>query len=142
MYPHVIRLRGPWECRVISAEGSEGDAVRVTPPCNVRDVRGADFRGRVQFVRSFHAPVALVANEALWLVVENVGGPARVMLNDAPLGEIAPGGGAWECDITARQQPRMQLVIEMSVGDESGTAPTLGAVRLEVRDASIAASDS
>jgi hypothetical protein len=134
MYPHVIRLRGPWECVPVDAPGSE--PARVTPPCDVREALGAEFRGRVLLRRSFHAPVALVANEALWLVVESVGAPARVTLDGALLGEIAPGRDVvWEWDITARQQTRMLLVIEMTVDAESGTGPTLGAVRLEVRDA-------
>jgi hypothetical protein len=132
MVPHVIRLRGPWECRAVSADGVAREPVRVTPPCDVREVLGADFRGRAELLRSFHAPVALVAGEALWLVVESFGGPARVTLDDALLGEIAAGGRAWECDITARQQPRMMLVIEVTLGEAAG-GPTIGAVRLEVR---------
>jgi hypothetical protein len=126
-------LRGPWECLPADAPG--GEPLRVTPPCDVREALGNDFRGRVYLRRSFHAPVALVANEALWLVIESVGGPARVTLDERPLGEIAPGDGPWECDITALQQTRMQVVIELTVEDEHGAAATLGAARLEVRDA-------
>jgi hypothetical protein len=132
MYPHVIRLRGPWECVPVEAPASE--PLRVTPPCDVREVLGADYRGRVLFRRSFHAPVALVANESLWLVIESVGGPARVTLDGTPLGEIA-AGEAWDCDITSRQRQSMQVTVELTVGDENGIGPTLGAVRLEVRDA-------
>jgi len=133
MYPHLIRLRGPWECVPIDAPGSA--AVRVTPPCDVRQVLGPDFRGRVSLRRSFHAPVSLVANEALWLVIESVGGPARVTFDGLLLGEIAPGRDVvWEWDVTQRQRERMTLEIEATVGDRAG-GPTLGAVRLEVRDA-------
>jgi hypothetical protein len=133
MYPHVIRLRGPWECR--PADAPDDEPVRVTPPCDLREVFGREFRGRVVFRRSFHAPVALVAGEALWLAIDSVGGAARVTLDGALLGEIAPGRDVvWECDITTRQQTRMRLEIEMTVED-AAKSPTLGPVRLEVRDA-------
>jgi hypothetical protein len=132
MYPHVIRLRGPWEC--VPADAPESEPARVTPPCDVREALGAEFRGRVHLRRSFHAPVALVANEALWLAIDSVGGPTRVTLDGALLGEIAPGRDVvWEWDITARQQTRMLLEIEVTVGEAAG-GPTLGAVRLEVRE--------
>jgi hypothetical protein len=139
MYPHVIRLRGPWECLPADGATSEppSEPLRVTPPCDVHEVIGADFRGRVLLRRSFHAPVALVANEALWLVVESVGAPARVTLDGALLGEIEPGRDVlWEWNITTRQRERMLLEIELTVGEEV-SGPTLGAVRLEVRDARI-----
>jgi hypothetical protein len=133
MYPHVIRLRGPWEC--VPADAPETEPVRVTPPCDVRETFGEQFQGRVIMRRGFHAPVALVANEALWLVIESVGGAARVTLEGALLGEIAPGRDVvWERNITARQQARMTLEIELTIGD-AASGPTLGAVRLEVRDA-------
>jgi hypothetical protein len=133
MYPHVIRLRGPWEC--VPADAPASEPARVTPPCDVREALGAAFRGRVLLRRSFHAPVALVAGEALWLAIDSVGGPTCVTLDGVLLGEIAPGRDVvWEWDITARQQTRMMLEIEVTAGDSAG-GPTLGAVRLEVRDA-------
>jgi hypothetical protein len=136
MYPHVIRLRGPWECTVIdeSANARSAEPLRVTPPCDVREVLGDEFRGRVKLRRAFHAPMSLVANEALWLVIESIGGPACVTLDDELLAEIAPSTEAWECEITGRQRQRMVLEIDLTVNDAT-SGPTLGAVRLEVREA-------
>src|SRR5262245_97069 len=65
MYPHRIRLRGPWECQPLAPDGPPPR--RVTLPCRWADGGLGDFRGPVRFRRRFGYPGRLDAHERVWL---------------------------------------------------------------------------
>jgi hypothetical protein len=103
MYPHRIRLRGPWG----------------------REPSG--FTGRVRFCRSFGYPGRIDAYERVWLTFAWTGGEAEVRLNNHLLGHIS---AASEFEVTPLLWPRNQLVIEVEGAAEQGLP---GEVALEIR---------
>jgi uncharacterized protein (DUF2249 family) len=99
---HKIRLGPPWQ-RSVTAHGT-------------------------RHARKFGSPRTLDANEQLWLVCDHIPAAAIVRLNGETVATLqSPGPIA--LDITPRQQPRNEVVIEVQ-----SDAP-LGEVRLEVRTA-------
>jgi hypothetical protein len=76
--------------------------------------------------RKFGSPRALDANERLWLVCENVPGPAEIRVNGTVIGS-PDAGGPFAADITHLLQPRNEVVFAVA------SAEPLGAVALEVR---------
>lgn len=119
MYPHRIRLRGPWECEPLAR--ADGGAVpprlRMTMPCRWRDGGLADFAGRVRFVRRFGLPRQIDEHERLWLSFGGLTGTADVLLNGALLGQISGGS---EFEVTARLRDRNELIVEMDGGPDGG----------------------
>src|SRR5438067_5673247 len=105
MYPHRIRLRGPWEYSDPSGIWPPG---RLTMPAAL-----PEHAGPVRLVRRFGAPGRLDSDERVWLVVEGLTAPARIALNGSDL------GGA-EQDVTALLRPRNELVIELSAAPAQG----------------------
>ena len=106
MYPHRIRLRGPWECQ-----------------------RTADSGRR--FRRRFGYPGRLDAWERVWLTFSGVGGRASVRLNDHLLGcrEDTPEG--FEFEVTSLLRPRNELVVDI---EETADPESLwGEVAMEIR---------
>jgi hypothetical protein len=132
MYPHRIRLRGPWECEPLR-RGDNADQPlppprRMTMPCRWNEGGLSAFTGRVRFRRSFGYPGRIDAHERVWLTFEGVADEAEVRLNDAPLGRIA---GASEWEVTPLLRQRNELVIEVEGTAEQGGL--WGEVALEVR---------
>ncbi len=105
IYPHRMRLRGPWECRAI--EG--GASVRVTMPCAWNDAALASLAGPVRFLRKFGYPGRIDAHERVWLIAEQLSGPAELHVNGASLGHTEPGDIA--LDMTQWLTPRNRLEI-------------------------------
>ncbi|MGL4554244.1 MAG: hypothetical protein ACRC33_24025, partial [Gemmataceae bacterium] len=105
MYPHRIRLRGPWEW-------SRGDdsGTLVLPGAL------AGVTGPVTFRRRFGYPGTIDAHERVWLLT--AGGAASV--NGVPLGE------GLASDVTPLLRPRNELTVVTDAG-------TPGEVALEVR---------
>jgi hypothetical protein len=79
------------------------------------------------------------------LVLDCVDAFGCAALNGQELGEIAAGGQAWRCDITARLRPRNELVIEVELPQLAADSPAparpgreglpgglVGEVRLEI----------
>src|SRR5438477_13088651 len=99
MYPHRIRLRGPWECEplaraVSDAQGRSEMVVEALPPprrmvlpCRWGEGGLADFAGRVRFRRRFGLPRQLDAHERVWLTFAGVDGVAWLSLNGDLLGQ-------------------------------------------------------
>ncbi len=116
MYPHRIRLRGPWEHSDPSGTRPPG---RLTMPAALPDPAGP-----VRLVRRFGAPGRLDSDERVWLVVEGLTAPAHLALNGNDL------DGA-EQDVTALLRPRNELAIELSAAP--GQGPPWHEVCLEVR---------
>jgi hypothetical protein len=103
MYPHRIRLRGPWE-----RESADG---------------------QTRHRRHFHWPSQIQAHERVWLTWTGGRDSAQLSLNGTLLG--ARARGAFEHDVTALVARRNALVIEVEAG--SGEGPLCCDVALEVR---------
>jgi hypothetical protein len=125
MYPHRIRLRGPWECEPASSIGSP---VRTVLPFRWGQNGTEGCRGRVRLRRRFGYPGRIDGHESVWLTIASATQSMLVLLNEAPL--AGPRVGPWEYEITALLRERNEVNIELEVG-ESGTA--WGDVSLEVR---------
>ncbi len=142
MYPHRIRLRGPWECEPLLRYapspsppklGAEGGVPLPTPfrmamPCRWSEGGLPDFTGRVLFRRSFGYPGRIDAHERVWLTFAGIGGEAEVRLNDHFLGHISAPS---EFEVTALLRPRNELAVEIEGNSEQGGL--WGEVALEVR---------
>jgi hypothetical protein len=157
MTAHVIRLRGPWQVRplartVLVAGGSTEETPGPLPPAGRSEVPsdwgdalGRDFRGRVRYLRRFGCPTGLGEQDRVELVVERVDAFGAVWLNSQSLGPIPAGGRAVRFDITARLQPRNELVLQVELpaliagspplarpGREGLPGGLIGEVRLEI----------
>ncbi len=125
MYPHRIRLRGPWEC---GAEGT-GDARRLTMPCRWRDLGLDAVVRQARCRRRFGLPRQLDSHERVWLVFENAIAVQGVDLNGHPLPVRTATIGEFE--ITELLQGRNLLTLD--VRDPGNDAPLWEEVALEVR---------
>jgi hypothetical protein len=103
MYPHRIRLRGPWQREPL-----------------------AGFAGRVRFRRRFGYPGRIDDYERVWLTFAAVVGSAEVQLNGQPLGRFE--GGDAEFDVTTLLRARNEVIVEVE-----SSAEVCGEVALEVR---------
>jgi hypothetical protein len=134
MYPHRIRLRGPWDYEPLAYSSPERHllppAGRMSVPCRWADAGLADFGGRVRFRRRFGYPGRLDAHERVWLTFDGIESRAGVALNGTALG-AHEGAGAFEFEVTALLRPRNELVVEVEGPAES--AGLCGEVALEVR---------
>ncbi len=125
MYPHRIRLRGPWEC-----EPAGLDARRVFMPCRWADAGLAGFRGSARFTRKFGYPgKADPELEHIWLTCDGCTGCRDVRLNTALLAN-APGD-AFAFDVTSLMAARNQLEIE--IHGDTDDAGLWGEIALEIR---------
>ena len=132
MYPHRIRLRGPWECEPLdSASGVVPPPMRVTMPCRWHDAGLPNFAGRVRYRRRFGYPGRIDDVERVWLTFAGANDASEVTLNGAALGRSETPGQLFEFEATPLLQPRNELVVEVR-----GAAPTAGLwgeVALEIR---------
>ncbi|HTU89113.1 MAG TPA: hypothetical protein VMF69_03355 [Gemmataceae bacterium] len=120
MYPHRIRLRGPWECEPLFRRGDKVDRplpppCRIVMPCRWSDGGLAGFTGRVRFRRSFGYPGRIDAYERVWLTFAGMGGAAEVQLNNLVLGCISEHS---EFEVTSLLKPRNELVVEIECASE------------------------
>ncbi len=129
MYPHRIRLRGPWEYEPLAGPGPLPPAGRMTMPGRWGAGPLGDFTGRVLFRRRFGYPGRIDATERVWLTFAGVEGAAAVWLNDKPLGRAA--AGPFEFEVTALLRERNELRVEVEAPD--GRGGLYGEVALEVR---------
>ena len=144
-YPHVIRLRGPWECEPLTrvdpasssplapggrGAGGEGEIPsglpppgRVNPPADRRDSQGAGFRGLVRYRRRFNRPTNLDPTERVWLVIEQAIGRGQYSLNGQPLGTIGADARSASSDITSLLALRNVLEIDFELPDRTAGHP-------------------
>lgn len=127
MYPHRIRLVGPWHCEPL-APGAV--SARVTMPCRWRDTELAGFVGRICCTRRFGAPRTLDSHERVWLTCAGAEGDVEVWLNGTLLSKHT-ASGPFEYEITPLLQPRNELRMEMECTDATGGLT--GEVALEIR---------
>lgn len=110
MYPHRIRLRGPWESEPLTA-----------PDCATP---------RVRWRRRFGQPTRIDAHERVWLTVAGLSASAAVWLNGRLLRPAASVTDSCEFEITSLLAVRNEVVLELD-GRPGGTPPS--DVALEVR---------
>jgi beta-galactosidase/beta-glucuronidase len=142
MYPHRIRLRGPWECEplarlVTTSEGQKKTVTtdlqapcRMTMPCRWRDGGLKDFAGRVRFRRHFGYPGRIDENEHVWLTFAGVEGVAEIWLNGQFVSRREEAQSPFEFHITSLLRDRNELQVEVE-GSETGGI--YGEVALEIR---------
>lgn len=132
MYPHRIRLRGPWECEPLLRRGDNATdplpPFRMTMPCRWCEGGLRGFTGRVRFRRSFGYPGRIDTFERVWLTLAGIGGVGEVRLNEHLLGSIR---SAAEFEVTSLLRPRNELTVEVEGTAEEGGLS--GEVALEVR---------
>ena len=132
MYPHRIRLRGPWECEPLARAGGGPlpPPCRMTMPCRWGDGGLPGFAGRARFRRRFGYPGRIDTYERVWLTFAGVDGVAEVWLNGTRLGRHE-GPGPFEFVVTALLRPRNELTVEVEAA--GGDGGLWGEVALEVR---------
>ncbi len=125
MYPHRIRLHGPWiaeplartrlwaDGRRNTAPGPVPKAVTMTPPCRWSDAGLADFEGLVRFRRRFQWVQPLASHERLWLCLGGIDYFATVTLNDYLLGQHAGAFLPFAFDITEQVRSTNELIIDV-----------------------------
>jgi hypothetical protein len=116
MYPHRIRLRGPWNCELA------GNARRVTVPFQRES--WAPAGAPLVLSRQFGYPGRIDAHERVWIIGAQADSLISLTLNGHVLGQFL--NGPVETDVTALLTPRNCL--------EVGTSGNfLGEVALEIR---------
>jgi hypothetical protein len=161
MYPHLIRLRGPWQCEVLN--GQPHSSHHHPMPACWETLGLAGFEGRVRFTRRFGYPGQIDSEERVWLTFADLACPCAVSLNGSLLVETASTTPWLELDVTSLLQPRNELRLEMTGpirgeqpwtevalevrclaflrGVEIMTVPVEGQVELEVRGEVVGAAD-
>jgi hypothetical protein len=143
MYPHRIRLRGPWECELLARAIRHADGRvemvkqglppprRMIMPCRREESGLADFAGRVRFRRRFGLPRQLDPHETVWLCFAGLDGTALVTLNGRLLGRHEQASDPFEFEVTGTLQERNELVIDVEA--PAGNGRLWDEVALEVR---------
>lgn len=124
MYPHRIRLLGPWECYPPTAP-----VRRFVPPARLCDAGLGGFAGQVRLVRRFGYPGRIDSYEHVWLTFADIAGTADIALNDRPV--AAGATGAVEYEVTALLGSRNQLDVLLHADSDAAGLP--GEIALEVR---------
>ncbi len=135
MYPHRIRLLGPWECEPLAHDGpTVNDPLpapcRMTMPCRWGEGGLGKFSGRVRFLRRFGYPGRIDAYERVWLTFAGVEGTAEVWLNDHYLGRHEDAS-PFEWEVTSLLQASSRLRVEIEAS--GGQGGLWGEVALEIR---------
>jgi hypothetical protein len=136
MYPHRIRLRGPWECEPLARRGDRAgeplpSPLRMNMPCRWGEAGLMDFAGRVRFRRRFGYPGRIDEHERVWLTFDGIDGEAEISLNDHPLGRLQDLSRTFEFEVTSLLRSRNELVVDVEGTAEQGGL--WGEVALEVR---------
>jgi hypothetical protein len=122
MYPHRIRLRGPWEVETETAPAS----VRVT--WGEHGLTG--FAGCVRFRRRFGLPRRIDAHERVW-ITGGATGPVKAWLNNEQLGRHETPGTPFMFPVRVPLRERNEFVIEVESATPDGGLT--GEVALEIR---------
>jgi len=131
MYPHRIRLRGPWELEVRTTEGDKPNVRRVMLPMGWGEIGVGHPFGRVRLRRRFGLPRRLDEWERVWLVCDGFGGPSTWRLNGYEIQPMEVERGTVEADVTYILAERNQLTIDLLDGQPDG--PPWQEVALEIR---------
>jgi len=143
MYPHRIRLRGPWEAEPVARMVRRADGTvetleepvpprtRMTLPRRWHEGGLENFAGRVRFRRRFGYPGRIAAQERVWLTFAGASETAEIWLNGRLLGQQVTAATPFEFEITELLQVRNELVVQVDAPD--GQGGLWGEVALEVR---------
>jgi hypothetical protein len=136
MYPHRIRLRGPWECEPLARTGPNAmaplpPACRMVMPCRWHEGGLTNFTGRVRFRRRFGYPGRIDTYERVWLTFAGAEDSAEIWLNGRHLGRYDKTGEPFAVEVTALLERRNEWTVE--VEGTSGRGGLWGEVALEVR---------
>jgi hypothetical protein len=123
MYPHRIRLRGPWDLTL-----PHGEPRRVMFPATWKDVGLPDYVGSATFARRFGYPGHIDAHERVWLVGQGMAGPAEIHFQDEPLGTVS---GRFAFEVTAHLRERNMLRVTLDI--VAGHTRLWDDIALEVR---------
>lgn len=115
MYPHRIRLRGPWEMDVVSLAGGLS-TTRVSMPARWGEVGLEGHAGVVRFRRRFGMPRQLDDWERVWLTCQGLTGRARWSLNGNQIRPAVGGEGRLEAEVTSSLRDRNELAVELRPG--------------------------
>src|SRR5947209_15615285 len=115
MYPHRIRLRGPWQC-TRAGEKPQRAAVPYQ--------RADGDAGPILLMRKFGYPGRIDEHERVWITLDLVVGTAAITLNGHLLGQAQDG--PFEADVTSLLAPHNQLEIGLQ-------GSQLGNVAMEIR---------
>lgn len=141
---HTIRLRGPWNVEPVARFVLQPDGtyrpervnlppgVKMTMPADWSAAFGANFLGRVRYLRVFQSPTGLENGERVFLVVEGGRSRALVELNGKRLGEGFTWGQVGRYEITAMLEDhnRLEIVVEHPALDAGRAANDDGSIRL------------
>jgi len=143
MYPHRMRLRGPWECEPLARAVKHADGrvdmvmqalpppCRMTMPCRWGEGGLPDFAGRVRFRRRFGTPRQLDPPEVVWLTFAGADAVAEVTLNGQFLGRHEQPSQPFEFEVTSLLRECNELVVDVEA--PAGNGGLWGEVALEVR---------
>ena len=110
MYPHVIRLRGPWEYRTLDGASLTG---AFTPPGFWRDAGLPDYWGAVNLRRGFNWVAKPTDDEVVWLCLDRCVGATTVRLNGVELGSHDFTWGAVRYSVNSLLRDRNQLEVDV-----------------------------
>src|SRR5262245_22574758 len=135
MYPHRIRLRGPWQCEPLARAADQADLplpppCRMTLPCRWSEGGLGDFAGRVRFRRRFGYPGQIDSSERVWLTFAGAEAVADVWLNGHFLGRNTGPEKPFELEVTRLLQRRNELTVDVE-GPVGGGL--WGEVAMEIR---------
>ena len=125
MYPHRIRLRGPWECEPIEGPPPR----RVFMPSGWLAAGLEGFHGAARFTRKFGYPGQIDEGEHVWLICDGCTGCEEVRLNGQVLTQDRVQSFAF--DVTPMLTARNRL--EVLISGDTDDAGLWGDVALEVR---------
>jgi hypothetical protein len=142
MYPHRIRLRGPWQFKALArfeqfngrlAESKQDLPApgRMTMPCRWKDSPLKSFAGTVLLTRNFGYPGRIDSFERVWLTFAELTQSAEVSLNKTLLGKCDEKTLPSEWDVTSLLRPRNLLEVRLVADTDEGSL--WGEVALEIR---------
>jgi len=116
MSPHRIRLRGPWQFRVLSDSLEPISKGRIQLPADWTQVISelSDSTHCVEFERNFHRPTGLTETSLVFLVLEGIPFESQVRLN----GRSIPGSNptdVYRADITPLLEAHNLLAIRLEL---------------------------
>ncbi|MBL9123005.1 MAG: hypothetical protein JNG90_05195 [Planctomycetaceae bacterium] len=130
IYPHPIRLAGPWEYARPGDDNAEGAWLPIRPDRDWELAFGDAFRGAVRLRRRFNRPARLDAHESVWIVFEGNRLSGEVRLNGGRLGALSPEEPLAEFEILSVLEPHNELLLDLRL---DGRGERWETVRLEIR---------
>jgi hypothetical protein len=116
MYPHRIRLRGPWEYQQLDRTGDNPPpSGRIALPCAPGDL--ANLTGRWRFKRSFGYPGRIDSHERVWLTFSGVKAPLELALNRIDLGRQESDAAM---DVSHLLGPRNEVTADLDLNAGAG----------------------